>query len=263
VKRLATKAGVLALVLVLCMAALSVGFAMWSETLNINGTVETGNVAIQFSNCKSSDYEVDDPLTTTVNETLDPKVHGTWDWSANIDDPAYWIWSGGRFTVDMGKTLCSIGTDSATGNARGLLSISMSSGYPGYCSNVGFTIDNMGSVPVAIESIQLTHVSKGVNFPTGGIDLVAGETKYVHFIKDPFGTITGYEVHETLQPESEFSLTLSELAIGQTIDQKDGSDDARFGDICFRVEQGASRGASYDFTIEVVACQYNEYESAS
>jgi hypothetical protein len=39
----------LALVAVIALSALGVGYAMWSDTLYINGTVSTGNLDVQLS----------------------------------------------------------------------------------------------------------------------------------------------------------------------------------------------------------------------
>ncbi len=40
---------VLGLVLTIALSALGVGYALWSDTLTINGTVNTGNVDVQWS----------------------------------------------------------------------------------------------------------------------------------------------------------------------------------------------------------------------
>ena len=41
--------GTLFIVLVIMLALLGVGYALWSETLTISGTVSTGEVDVEFS----------------------------------------------------------------------------------------------------------------------------------------------------------------------------------------------------------------------
>lgn len=54
------KLGILALALVLCLGLTGVGFAWWNETLTIGGTVATGELDVEFSNC---DYTAGDYIT--------------------------------------------------------------------------------------------------------------------------------------------------------------------------------------------------------
>lgn len=51
------KIGLLGLVLVLCLAVVGVGYAHWSKTLVINGTVETGTFNLEMSQYDSVDNE--------------------------------------------------------------------------------------------------------------------------------------------------------------------------------------------------------------
>ena len=66
-----TKAGILCLVLVLCLIGSAVGLALWSDTLTISGTVNTGNIDPVFTAAVSNDDAriVDHhPLTDTAHE---------------------------------------------------------------------------------------------------------------------------------------------------------------------------------------------------
>ena len=55
------KIGIVVMSLVLCLALVGVGYAKWSDTVDINGTVETGTVEVGILNV----------------ETNDPGLHGT------------------------------------------------------------------------------------------------------------------------------------------------------------------------------------------
>ena len=126
------KIGMLFLVLTLVLASMGVGYAMWDETLNIGGTVETGEVDAIFTKAMSNDPGAQD----------DPKEAGGW----TLDDTL--TWTGARWDKDV-ASLEVIGAGIQT------LTVTLDNGYPGYYPSVGFTIDNQGTIPVKIESIQI------------------------------------------------------------------------------------------------------------
>ena len=53
------KVTLLALVLVLCLSGVGVGYAMWSDTLYIDGTVNTGSVDVDIQCVTCSDSEIE------------------------------------------------------------------------------------------------------------------------------------------------------------------------------------------------------------
>jgi len=58
--------GIICLVLTLCLAGFGVGYGYWQGTLNIEGTVATGNIACSFTNATT-----DDPPGLTTSPTAD------------------------------------------------------------------------------------------------------------------------------------------------------------------------------------------------
>jgi len=64
------KIGLLGMVLVLCLAAVGAGYAMWSETLNISGTVGTGNVDVEWSLHGFGDNEDEGKDVSSVNAEI-------------------------------------------------------------------------------------------------------------------------------------------------------------------------------------------------
>ncbi|MGQ9677596.1 MAG: SipW-dependent-type signal peptide-containing protein [Chloroflexota bacterium] len=54
-----TKFAVLGLVLIIALAGLSVGYAYWTETLSINGSVTTGNLSVAFDGVSVTDGDGD------------------------------------------------------------------------------------------------------------------------------------------------------------------------------------------------------------
>jgi hypothetical protein len=265
------KIGILAMCLVLALGAMGVGFAKWSETLEISGLVNTGEVDIQFSDQWSNDPSMTGVQQRDPSVGGDPTECGYWAFGL-IDDPDTWEWMGAVGDKEVASIDCELvpgidddpvrGTDDY---AQDKMTVTVYNGYPCYFGNVAFSIDNIGTIPVKVEALRLTKVSKdGVDYPLATpIDLTAFVRYYVDF--DPILEITD---NPGDPDDYEFSIELSELAYGQQIDPVPtipGSSDpvgagvlAIPGDICVHVEQAADELQTYDFTIEIVASQWNE-----
>lgn len=65
-----TKFAVLGLVLIIALAGLSVGYAYWTETLSINGTVATGNLSVAFANVSVTDSDGSDAYGGSCTATV-------------------------------------------------------------------------------------------------------------------------------------------------------------------------------------------------
>jgi hypothetical protein len=241
------KSGLILLALVLVLGVTGAAFAKWSETLTISGVVNTGEVDVGFSQQVSND-----PTSPGQNDEA-----GCGSWPTWVDGDAYPTadsWSGTRYDKNVGSIDCELsdGDGGATGGDE-VLTITVTNGYPCYYGNIWFTIDNLGSIPVKIESIKLVEVSKGGTPHTVDVDLVAGTAVYVN--ADTGAVQVGGTVDESIH---DFSLQLSTLALGVQIEPAGETGDEIPGDLCVHVEQAAEEGASYDFTIEIVATQWNE-----
>ncbi len=66
--------GIVALIAVLALGALGVGYASWSQTLTIGGSVTTGTFDAQFTNVAKT--AVDPPGVTVTLDTSDPHFFG-------------------------------------------------------------------------------------------------------------------------------------------------------------------------------------------
>lgn len=226
------KAGLLCLALVL---AFGIGFAFWTGTLSIGGTVEASDPGVEFSHQMSNDSATAPDLSTG-----DPAEWGTWT-HPDLNAPSGWTWSG---NVQPGETEVASVDCSITSN---LLTATITNGYPGYIGGTAFTLHNTGTARIKIDSIKLVEVSKDGS-PTGtpALDLVACTTVYVDAETGTASTIPN-------PATDDFSLHLGAgLAAGQLIEPHGQAGDTVFGDIGVRVEPGAKELASYDFTIEIV-----------
>jgi predicted ribosomally synthesized peptide with SipW-like signal peptide len=115
--------GTLVMVLVIMLALLGVGYALWSDTLVIEGTVNTGEVDMAFSPCATND-------------------------SGTANDPGY--------TKHVASCACarSDGTiENPSDDGYDQLNITITDGYPSYSCNVTYDMSNIGTVPVHLYSV--------------------------------------------------------------------------------------------------------------
>lgn len=117
-----TKFAVLGLVLIIALAGLSVGYAYWTETLYINGTVATGNLSVAFA----------DPITTSDSDGTD------------------------QYGGSCSASVSNVGTENET------LNIAVTNAYPGYYCTVNFNVKNDGSIPVDLNGIALGTIDPGL-----------------------------------------------------------------------------------------------------
>jgi len=236
------KIGLICLALILALGALGIGYAMWEETLTIDGVVYTGNVDVEFSQ-----YSNDPPPHGTCAggiyaDPLDPKVCGSWTIPGVNGLEPWEYWSGDRWDKNVASTNCTLDVNS--------LSIEIDNGYPSYWGSVLFDIDNVGTIPVAVISCNLTDVS-GYTIP-GGMELDAGERYYVDVDTATPTVHTG-----TVAAGDDFSFMIDEY--NDDFTQIDPGD-VGYGWICIHVEQDAAQNntTDYTFTIEIVVCNWNE-----
>ncbi len=183
------------------------------------------------------------------------KADGGWYAEAGTGDECLEVDSEAAWALVFPQSVISdkdVATQTVSGTGTKTLIITITNGYPCYCPTIDFTIDNIGTIPVKVESIKLVKISKGIYEKTVDVDLVACQPKYVDF--------EGGTVDDRLDPtKHDFALHLSKLAVGQQIEPYGQTGDAIPGDLTIHVEQAAEEEiASYDFTIEIVVAQWNE-----
>jgi len=157
------------------MAVVAGALAMWSDTLKINATIETGSVEVKFSDWYCSDGGAD------------PQAEG--------------------FHNTEGKDVASCAVDVEVyedGNPVKLL-VTLDNAYPGYYVVVTFTVDNIGTIPVKLLSYGFT----GVDEEALSVWLEVPEDTQI----DPEGYST-YELHiVVLQGAAESSEYTFELTL--------------------------------------------------
>lgn len=115
--------GTLFIILAIALAFLGVGYALWSETLTIEGTVETGEVDVEFSAGPVEEcVDVSGVLTCPEPPEKADAANCTVEWLGPSDD--------------------SDGKDQ--------LQVSVTGMYPSYHCKVSFDVTSTGSVPVHV-----------------------------------------------------------------------------------------------------------------
>jgi len=214
------KIGLLSLALVLALGALGVGYAMWSDTLQIVGDVNTGEVSVIFD----SQYDND------VN-ALDPMEAGSWNVSGEVK------WTGARYTKDIASTTSTFEDKSAK--------IIVTNGYPCYWGSSIWDVLNDGTIPVKLHSVTLTQLSKGAAEWVMNMTLVIGTRYYVD--------VEQLRVNTVLEANDDFSFILSAFGCEQIDALELG-----YLDVTVHVEQDATQKTSYDFVIDYVFANWNE-----
>jgi hypothetical protein len=117
-KIMKTKMVALFATLMIALMAAGVAYAMWDKYLYIHCTANTGEVNAQFRNCRCSDTGI---------------------------DPGY--------DKDVGSCYCEIDTVDPQ-----ILYLTIDNAYPSYSCDIYYAIENHGTIPVKIESIDLSGV---------------------------------------------------------------------------------------------------------
>ncbi len=119
--------GILALTILL--ASLATAYAMWSETLRINVTINTGEVDVEWSDWACSD-EGPDPQAPGFDNSEEKDV------ASCIVEPELYD--------DEGDVI--------------KLRVTITNAYPGYQPEFKFLVDNIGSIPVKLYDYEITGV---------------------------------------------------------------------------------------------------------
>ncbi len=133
------KIGVVFVALLAALVLTSMGYGIWSDTLTVSGTVETGWFAAEFNQAVPNDPP----------GSLDPDVPGSW----SLDAFGVPQWSGTTYEENTASTdVIGTGTDTLT--------ITLSNAYPSYWSSVGVTIKNIGTIPMKVETVGISVFSE-------------------------------------------------------------------------------------------------------
>ena len=172
-RRLALPLGAMVMVLVVGLATVGVGYGLWSKTLFIDGTVNTGQVNVAFTAAFTDDDDVVDDAAKDSQDTDGCDAQGEIDTApatyANKDGAA-----DGRSSCDPESTgvdpkdhydkavarcdarLATAAEDDDQEQAGiQTVFVAITNGYPSYHCTAWFDIVNNGTIPVLLHSFSI------------------------------------------------------------------------------------------------------------
>ena len=187
------KIGLICLAFVLAMGGFGVSYALWSDTLYLDTTVETGTVEWEYLRPPIAPGEPPRPPIVTQDD--------------QGDDPPDFI-----------KDVASTGwlyVDSDGDGDFDTLELTISNAYPGYTNHCAFWVHGKGSVPLHIERVYFivndivieTLTANGGVLMDLGAGAIPGDDVYVYW-GDSFGT----QLHACDYADMSFDITILQPA---------------------------------------------------
>ena len=172
------KLGLLILVVVMALGALGVGYANWSQDLEIGGSVTTGSLQIGVHNTDATDNAFGDTQVTSMDSVTARGSIGDEDFFAAVSESA-------------------------------------TNAYPGYSATCTIDIGNTGSVPVALNDVNLTGFTGDAEaiLAAASFSGTIGETAFAGY-DDMVTTLQAV----TLDPGQKVTLVLT-MTFGDGLDQ--------------------------------------------
>ena len=244
------KIGLLALALVLALGSLGIGYAHWTETLQIKGDVNTGWIDVNFM----SQYDNDQP------GMIDPTGPGEWDFTGQVP-----VWNGARLNdppkdvADTTSTYSTYDLQQRPANPTGnFAEVIITNGYPSYWGSVAWDLENQGTIPVELWTVSLVNVTGPSTTFDMAMELAIGVRYYVD-------ADTG-QVDETLDAGDDFSFILSAHGT-QQLDPISWDpavwNTKAYLDITIHIEQDAQQKSSYEFTVDYLFANWNEVDGVT
>jgi len=152
------KVGLLILALVVALGALGAGYAAWSESLTVTGTVTAGNLDVDFAVASNDPTGTNDPKTGSWNTN-----------SIEWNSTDRWGYDAASTDVTLNPT-SDENADAVTSNT---LTITVTDVYPGYKSSVALAVTNNGTIPVKVSTGTITDTTPDGVRITGDITAFA------------------------------------------------------------------------------------------
>jgi hypothetical protein len=234
---------ILALVVVFAFGALGIGYAHWSQTLYIEGTVKSGLFKVGFT-----------------------RIVAEWDSEDWCD---YWTAEGAPIPYpckDVGDAWCTLSCPNDEGKYRvyDKLTMTVNNTYPCYWAINKFTIDNPGTIPahctglkmIPGAGLKISAVMRDVNGRLIGWvldDSVTGKPILnVMLYKEPPDYGPGWEI----DPPTMFPDPWPHSLICNQVDPCD----ELLTELWVHCKQDAKKGWTYTFDIEVEYTQWNQID---
>lgn len=262
--------GALFMVLVLALASLGVAYGLWSKTLTIDASVNTGDVNAEFTEAFTDDDNLsNDPLLDSldVGHCPLPSVDDDGDGEVDEDpfddldndddgqvdeDPPGKLTScdpaeGGpdpkmRHDKDVGECLAKNADEDLEQVGNQNAEVEIIDGYPSYFCTAWFRVHNNGSIPVKVRRIDIAD-------PEGNL-IVEGVEPSVIYSLD----LTGPDGEPDGLPDLDLHLT--DIELKQQIDPSQ----VVLMDLEMHLKQGAPANSTFSFELLLQLAQWNEVE---
>lgn len=135
------KISLIMITFILALGLTGAGYAMWSDSIDIDASLNVGTVEAIFMQAVTNDPSSD---------LSDPNVKGEWkDWEPGtiLSSDSHWK-NGGRHSDEKAAI-----TTVDINDKQDTLIITMNGAYVGYWGSVGCTIKNISSVPIKVVSV--------------------------------------------------------------------------------------------------------------
>ena len=229
------KLGLLGLVLVLSLAVVGAGYAKWTDSVHVDGTVASGDLSWRWVPWTLDDKDFDwDPDY--------PDLGG--DWTAQWDG----MHLAGVTRVPEGKEVATTTFGFADMNADGdmeVLNVTVDNAYPWYYNKINLDVHCNGSVPLKFQKMIITINGQSYDvFANSFIEIdMNGDGSSDMLLHWGYGY--GYQLHYCTSHPIEFGFLILEdeqLPPPQGLGTQGGPD-------------------AFEFGIEMIAVQWNEYQN--
>lgn len=265
------KRGILLVALALVLATASVVYAHWTDTLEVDAVINTGDIDVIWQEYGTDDDGLDNTAfftasTGSVADSATDDGLGT-DYDAWVgtssDDPLNMIrctggvcnYLGGaidRYTKDVAR--CEV----TASNEGKTLTATITDAYPSYHCSIFAQLSNEGTVPVKAAGFTL-------NTPVGGtlayaglewVEATAGTTAWCNLPENAGKCPMGIFVGDV--PVITFDIANGTMC-GTQFDPWATTQDMDLQAYWFHVEQAAAQDASYTFSWEQEFVNWNEW----
>jgi len=238
--------GGLVMMLVLALAAVGIGVALWSKVLTINGVVGTGTVNAQFVEVFTDDDDKVDNPNADAGDTGDCPIHASTLPGPTSCDPRETGAEGPddvqahRYDKDVARcdaTAVEDGQDNETQPGSQLANVAIRNAYPSYHCTAWFLIQNNGSIPIHLHSVSIAGV------PATLCQL--GNT--------------AYDLNGDTQPDIEICLSGLQPCTAEACPEPQIHPDGRLPlDLDMHIMQTADQDTIYQFQASICFHQWNE-----
>jgi len=133
---------ILCLTLVLALGSLGIGYAAWTDTVYIDGTVETGKVCLSI-----------DPGRTNEVGGCPDSVWATWVYDGGSVSCPMGYHFGGVGDAPEGKCVATVSFEHEDTDGDGfidILYVTINDAYPHFLADISFYVCNCGTIPIKV-----------------------------------------------------------------------------------------------------------------